>query len=45
MHKKEQYKLVTLVRTTVHIAQLILFFLPVYKYIVKMLESLASFRS
>lgn len=30
MHKKKQYKLVILVRTSVHIAQLILFFCPFF---------------
>ena len=30
MHKKKQYKLVILVRTSVHTAQLILYFLPVF---------------
>lgn len=30
MHKKKQYKLVTLVRTTVHIAQLILYFFALF---------------
>lgn len=37
MHKKKQYKLVILVRTTVQIAQLILFFYLFCSYIVKAL--------
>lgn len=46
MHKKKQYKLVILVRTSVHIAQLILFFLPVfYNQAAKTLEPFAGVRS
>lgn len=46
MHKKKQYKLVILVRTSVHIAQLILYFFACfYNLATKTLEPFAGIRS